>query len=568
MPPRPVAHGDGCHDDTEAIQAGLDALRRRGSQPEECEKDASLDSWPPYFAGLYLPAGLYRITTCLEIPFAQHFRIFGDGERGGQFVDYTVPTGTMIRQDTDGEPIFVFRELYTHSWAIEQLGFTWRNQQGPPDGWTPSLDDAKQIAPGVTEPGACAILFSGTPGAPATDFYHGRISNCQFTGGWRGISFDDSFTDGKMSLWNTRMEGLNMFNVLGAGLSLVAANGGIGMPVNSFRNSFIDNPQVQNLEDRIQIAQQGSFLLENVTLEHSSTRAISCTDCTMTMRNVSVEHAAIRKAFGKMIYFGGGSYTVDTFGFDGWMDGKDAQGNRGFCTIFNADGKYPNPDDERAIGSPTTVVLSNVRAYPVDPNAPDPDVGGFIPLNEPVVLLAGATNTEYVVLNAPNLPVFPQLRRAAEWDSRFGTTFGTYRELQTFTNGFGEIMSSAVKMPEVKKTVQVPLGTIPAKSLGTVRVSLVTSPPGSPPLSSPPSGQPRARPGDLVRLGPPGNFPAGLTSSGVVVVNNTVDVRVFNTTASAVTVPNALWTIEVSGGPLSGVEQFIPDQPLVAEPFP
>ncbi len=574
----PVAAGDGCRDDTAAIQAGLDALKRSDALPDTCSKTASLDAWPVYASTLYLPAGIYRITARLIIPFCQHVRIVGDGGRGGGYTAGSgriIPVGTLIRQDTDDEPILVFQNADTQSWAIDGIGFTWKAPQEPPAGWMRPLDDSKQVAPGATEPGACGILFSGvttTPPDPPTartDYYHGRISNCPFTDGWRGISFDDSFTQGAMSVWDTRMEGLTMLNMKGAGLSLVAANGGIGMPINSFRNSFIDNPQRENVEDRIQIAQQGAFLLENVTLEHSSTRAISCTDCTMTMRNVSVEHAMIKRPLGQMVYFGGGSYVVEMFGFDGWMDSGNPDGTQGFSVIINADGTYPNPTDERAIGNPTTVVLSNVRALPLLPSALDPDVGGFAPLNGPTVLLAGASNTEYVVLNAPNLPVFPELRRTTEWDDRptggtggqtYKDLYGRYRELVTFSNGLGETMSSVVKMPETKKTVRVPLGTVPARTLGTVQVSLVTSL-----LGAPPPGQPRARPGDLVRLGPPGTFPAGLTASGVVVVPDTVDVRVFNTTVNPVTVPNALWTIEVSGGPDSGAEQLIPDQPFAAE---
>ncbi len=562
---QPAAYGDGCHDDTAAIQAGLDALRRRDSQPKDCIKDDRLDAWPAYFAALYLPAGLYRITSRLLIPFAQHFRIVGDGERGGEYVDFTVPTGTMIRQDTPGEPILVFREYATHSWAIDGIGFTWLTPQGPPPGWVPSLKDAVQIAPGPTAPGACGILFSGKPGATSTDFFHGRISNCSFTDGWRGISFDDSFLDGERSVWDTRMEGLTMTNMLGAGLSLVAPSGGIGMPINSFRNSFIDNPDSarKNLEDRIQIAQQGGFLLENVTLEHSSTRAISCTDCTMTMRNVSVEHAMIKKKNAKMVYFGGGSYIVEMFGFDGWMDGKDDAG-AGFCTIFNADGKYPNPSDARALGNPTTVVLSNIRALPLTPSAADPNKGGFIPLNEDVVLLGGASNTEYHVLNAPNLPVFPEARREAEWNVRNGlpNPRGPYRDLLIFSNFQGETMSSVIKMPETKKTMMVSVGTVAAGEVATVRVSLVTSP-----LGTPPPGQPQARPGDVVTLGLPGTLPAGLVVSGLVAEENTVDVRVYNATGKDVSVPDSVWTIQASGGPNSGAPQFIPDRTAPVMPL-
>lgn len=566
-PSRDTAVGDGCADDTKAIQDGLNALSRYvPSVP--CAFGNGLRKSPPHFSTLYLPAGIYRIRGRLRIPRSQNFRIVGDGERGGGF-DTEVPRGTLIQQDLSDEPILVFEVADTHSWAIDGIGFTWLNPQGPPAGWTPPTDNAKQIMPGATSPGACGILFSGertTPAVERTDFYHGRITNCGFTDGWRGISFDDTFTDGIQSVWDIHMDGLTMFNMVGAALSLVVPAGGIGMPVNSFRNAFIDNPRRVNVEPRIQIAQQGAFLFENVTMEHSSTGVVSCIDCQMTMRNVSVEHAQIRRAFGILFYFGGGQYTVDGLGIDGWMDGFEpgptpAQDKRGFCTVINADGRYPDPSLGLAAGVPTTVVLSNFRASPVLPTAPNPDVGGFMALNEPVALLAGPTNTEYHVLNSPSMPVFNQDRRAVWNSGPARSQFGTYREFFAFTDAFtapDSPMSAVVRMPEAKYVGPVNVGQVGARTARRVRVSFGAAPPS----------RPRVRPGDTVRIGPPAALQLGLIVTGSVLVNDAVDVQIFNSTGAPVNVPTEGWTIQAGGGPNSGAEQLIPPMPGGPPPLP
>lgn len=116
----PPAVGDGCNDDTAAIQAHLDALQRSDATPSgECGTGG--DTWAPWPVAVYFPAGIYRITAPLRIPFTQFFRLYGDG-RGGSFQG-TVPMGTIIRQDANGQPIIVFERPDTHNWTIERLGF-------------------------------------------------------------------------------------------------------------------------------------------------------------------------------------------------------------------------------------------------------------------------------------------------------------------------------------------------------------------------------------------------------------------------------------------------------------
>ena len=57
-------------------------------KPDPPESSPPDDSWPPYRAGLYFPAGIYRITDTITLPSAgriSQVRLFGDGGRGGGY---------------------------------------------------------------------------------------------------------------------------------------------------------------------------------------------------------------------------------------------------------------------------------------------------------------------------------------------------------------------------------------------------------------------------------------------------------------------------------------------------
>jgi hypothetical protein len=55
-----------------------------------------------------------------------------------------IPTGSLLRQDTDDTPIFRFEKTDTWGVTIERLGFTWKNQQGPPPNWPGIIDDPEE----------------------------------------------------------------------------------------------------------------------------------------------------------------------------------------------------------------------------------------------------------------------------------------------------------------------------------------------------------------------------------------------------------------------------------------
>ncbi len=74
------AVGDGVADDTDAILNHLAAF------------DQNVNPDRRDYAGLYFPAGAYRITRAIDVPWLVNVRLFGDGGRGGHLDAAGVPS--------------------------------------------------------------------------------------------------------------------------------------------------------------------------------------------------------------------------------------------------------------------------------------------------------------------------------------------------------------------------------------------------------------------------------------------------------------------------------------------
>jgi hypothetical protein len=94
------AKGDGVTDDTIAIQNAINAIVK--------------------IAGgkLFFPAGTYKITNKITIPFGTGFIIEGLSR-----------SAVTIKQFTDNTPIFQFTNDLTHSWIIKDISFDYTNIQ-------------------------------------------------------------------------------------------------------------------------------------------------------------------------------------------------------------------------------------------------------------------------------------------------------------------------------------------------------------------------------------------------------------------------------------------------------
>jgi hypothetical protein len=285
------AKGNGCDDDTIAIQAALDALAASVSAstcpPPTNGCAEATESWPAYQSALYFPPGVYRICDALRLPRLVSVRIFGAGGLGGRRnLDLPVnrPQGSVIVQHRDNRPIFRFKEnpatghslaANSRGWVIERLGFAWHKQQSAP------------ANPTTVGPGAVGILFTDDPSL--LGYYHGRISSCYFEKGWRGIAIEGRLSGIQTFIWNVHIDYCEFVDFTGAAIRLVPTLA-IGMPNNAITNTFITNPTVQNSEPQIEVAAQLSMTLSSLDMENGKPPILIAYGSLISLSGVHLEH--------------------------------------------------------------------------------------------------------------------------------------------------------------------------------------------------------------------------------------------------------------------------------------
>jgi hypothetical protein len=110
------------------------------------------------------------------------------------------------------------------------------------------------------------ILFahrSGGPPKPNVDYFNGRIAECTFDRGWRGVALDDRpETEGgtgvPITLWGSEIASCRFTELSGSAVRLVNAPGlYFGMPSNALRDLFVQNWQRENVEPQVAVETQG-----------------------------------------------------------------------------------------------------------------------------------------------------------------------------------------------------------------------------------------------------------------------------------------------------------------------
>lgn len=171
------AVGDCHHDDTAALQSAVNQVNGRT---------------------LLFPAGCYLISQPIKVPFAQGFRIVGEGR-----------VGTKIQQQSDNTPILVFTQDLTHSWEVSDLEFSWSRPQ--------SSQNTDAVAILFAAPGGKGGLFNFT------------ISHVTFDNGFRGIYLAPG-TSGSQPVWGFVLEDIVAAKQMSGSTINLSPNPGVGMP--------------------------------------------------------------------------------------------------------------------------------------------------------------------------------------------------------------------------------------------------------------------------------------------------------------------------------------------------
>jgi hypothetical protein len=228
------AIGDCHHDDTAALQSALNQINGRT---------------------LLFPAGCYLISQPIKIPFAQGFRIVGEGR-----------LGTRIQQQTDNTPILVFTQDLTFGWDVSNLEFAWTRQQ--------SSQDTNSAAILFAAPGGKGGLFNFT------------ISHVTFDNGFRGIYLAPG-TNGSQPVWGFVLEDIVAAKLMSGSTINLSPNPGVGMPRCVLRDIYSSQP---SSEPQIKLNHCTSGTLDDIEDNNGVDTSVDLTsDDAMSVRGLHIE---------------------------------------------------------------------------------------------------------------------------------------------------------------------------------------------------------------------------------------------------------------------------------------
>ncbi len=205
------AKGDGTTDDTAALQAAINA------------------ACTTYGGQLQWPAGTYKITAALSIPFSCNWAFHGAG-RGR----------AVISQATANTPILKLVGGGTWGFVIEELGFTWATPQP------------------ATNTQAIAIYFN--PPTAGDTIYHWQVRRCDFTNGFRGIMGTQATAS--VPIWGCNIDKCTFHsNMTGASIFLIPSPA-VGCPRITVTDCMFDAASAS--EALVQIAYSDTLALRDL----------------------------------------------------------------------------------------------------------------------------------------------------------------------------------------------------------------------------------------------------------------------------------------------------------------
>ncbi|BBI31795.1 glycosyl hydrolase family 28-related protein [Cohnella abietis] len=220
---------------------------------------------------LYVPAGIYKITSQIVIPFMTGFRIQGDS-RGG----------TIIRQFTNNMPIFNFGTSLTHSWKISDITLDYN---------TPQTSAFTKSAPIYFD------LSSGT----ADGYFNFEIENCTLTNGYYGVLMNPNV---QLAVWGATIRKCNIGSMSGGAVKLLP-NPAVGQPIIKLEDCYIHCRGMQ--ERAIFIGYSDTVLLDTVEFnegDFSTLPVIEITTCyNVTLINCRTESFRIETKGGNYFFW-------------------------------------------------------------------------------------------------------------------------------------------------------------------------------------------------------------------------------------------------------------------------
>jgi Pectate lyase superfamily protein len=245
------ALGNGVADDTAAIQSAINSVLT------------------PTGGGLFFPAGTYRITAKLVIPYSAGWRLFGVSR-----------DETRIKQFTSNTRIFSFESENTHSWEISGFTLEWSTPQA------------------IAQTNAIAVFF-GTGVAAPSGFYYWQVRDCAFSNGFRSIASD---TANSPALWGVHISNCLHHSTMSGAFFRSTPTPSIGQPNYRIEDCLIKAGGAG--EHVLQLSTVSGGVLQNLEFLNGTNphRLMQLTSCNITLIACTSEFYNV--AAGGAVIFG------------------------------------------------------------------------------------------------------------------------------------------------------------------------------------------------------------------------------------------------------------------------
>ena len=355
------AVGDGVTDDTAAIQAAINAVIT------------------PTGGGLYFPAGTYKITAKLLIPFSAGWRIFGASR-----------DQTRIKQFTSNTRIFSFETQNTHSWEISDFTLEWSTAQS------------------IAQTNAIAIFF-GTGVAAPEGFYQWQVRTCVFVRGFRAIASDAANSP---ALWGVHISNCMHHETMSGAFFVSTPTPSIGQPNYRIENCLIKAGGAG--EHVLQLSSVYNSVFQNLEFLGGTNpqRLMQLTSCNVTL--IGCKSEGYNVTTGGAVIFGFSNSHIRAIGsYVNWVTGSAGnstflQGTTGTTLVVIG------------LGAITSMTGGNLIAYSSDTALP---IVADIDLN-PQGTGRATDNLRGILGNVP-VPKFNADKRQPDYITDIGDTSPT-----------------------------------------------------------------------------------------------------------------------------------------------